>query len=145
MPSSIRTPGVVPTLAAVDTLPQLPRQYTPVVSGLTTPGAGTYTLQEGWYIRQERLVTFFCRVTWSAHTGTGQISLNLPFPALPTSFCITNLSVDGFALPAGSFVVGLINNSTQLDVFSNAAGTLANINVNAPGRIFASGTYISKD
>jgi hypothetical protein len=59
--------------------------FIPVVSGLTTAGVGTYTLQQGRFLKIGRLVAFMLRVDWSAHTGTGGISITgLPSPSMAT-------------------------------------------------------------
>ena len=53
--------------------------YTPVVSGATTAGAGTYTTQTGTYSIVDGRLKFDFNITWTAHTGTGQIVVSLPF------------------------------------------------------------------
>lgn len=54
--------------------------FTPVVKGSTTAGSGTYVSQSGVYTKIGRLVTINMVVTWSAHTGTGNITIDgLPF------------------------------------------------------------------
>lgn len=56
--------------------------YTPILAGLTTPGAPTYSLQEGWYARAGPLVTAWGRITWTAAGGaTGTASISLPIVA----------------------------------------------------------------
>lgn len=55
------------------------RQFLPVVAGMTTDGTGTYTVQDGWYLRKGLLVDFWYAVVWTAHSGTGQIKINLPY------------------------------------------------------------------
>ncbi len=55
--------------------------YTPVVSGATTAGAGTYTTQTASYTIENGRLKVDINVAWSAHTGTGQILISLPFAA----------------------------------------------------------------
>lgn len=57
------------------------RNYTPTVSGGTTAGAGTYTHQTGWVMRQGLITDVWFDVRWSAHTGTGDLQLDLPYEA----------------------------------------------------------------
>jgi hypothetical protein len=51
--------------------------FNPVVEGTSAAGSGTYTLQKGDYRVQGDYVEFNLRVTWSAHTGTGNIQINI--------------------------------------------------------------------
>lgn len=56
--------------------------FSPTISGGTTAGAGTYTTQLGYYSRVGNIVFFEVQLTWSAHTGTGQMRLSsLPIAA----------------------------------------------------------------
>lgn len=47
--------------------------WTPVIAGQTTAGVGTYTEQRGSYCIVGNTVTICGLVTWTAHTGTGQL------------------------------------------------------------------------
>jgi hypothetical protein len=50
------------------------------LKGLTSAGVGTYTAQEGFYIKVGNIVMVAARTHWSAHTGTGQLNaFGLPF------------------------------------------------------------------
>lgn len=53
------------------------------LTAATTPlaGTGTYSIQVGTYTRIGRRVFFTLHLSWSAHTGTG----NLYFDGLPLS------------------------------------------------------------
>jgi hypothetical protein len=54
--------------------------FVPVIVGLTTAGTGTYTLQAGFWTKVGGVVTYFIDLTWSAHTGTGNMAVQiLPF------------------------------------------------------------------
>jgi len=54
--------------------------FTPTIEGSTTPGVGTYSRQEGYYMCYGSLVIISYEIVWSAHTGTGNLELgNLPF------------------------------------------------------------------
>jgi hypothetical protein len=56
--------------------------YTPVLSGSTTPGAPTYSLQDGWYVRRGPLVKFWGRITWTALGGAaGNAQISIPIVA----------------------------------------------------------------
>lgn len=55
------------------------RQFLPTVSGATSAGAGTYTHQVGWVLRQGLMVDVWFDVLWTGHTGTGNLYLDLPY------------------------------------------------------------------
>lgn len=55
--------------------------WQPEVFGATTAGAGTYAAnkQIGTVRRSDNMVELFFDVTWSAHTGTGNMYVQLPY------------------------------------------------------------------
>lgn len=55
--------------------------FTPVLEGMTSAGAGTYTTQVGHYQKVGKVVTGVINLVWSAHTGTG----NLKITGLPVA------------------------------------------------------------
>lgn len=56
-------------------------QWTPVISGTSTAGAGTYSQQFGWYTLLGNILHYGGTLVWSAHTGTGNVTLaGLPYP-----------------------------------------------------------------
>ncbi len=55
------------------------QQYIPTISGTTTAGEGTYTRQIGWVLRQGLLTDVWFDISWSAHTGTGSLSVDMPY------------------------------------------------------------------
>jgi hypothetical protein len=73
--------------------------WTPVIQGSTASGTGTYTTQQGYYYRIGWITFIVGKVTWTAHTGTGNIRISgLPFTPnsdmpLPTFF--SNLAFTG--------------------------------------------------
>ena len=78
--------------------------YTPTVQGGTSAGAGTYSVQTGTYIVDEYLYcTLNYQATWSAHTGTGTLLMNLPFTAGDTS-------LDSFLASNYTYGAGVIPN-----------------------------------
>lgn len=54
------------------------RDHDFTVSGSTASGAGTYSNQKGSYTQIGKLVFIEGRISWSAHTGTGNLLLDLP-------------------------------------------------------------------
>ena len=54
--------------------------WTPTVRGEGSAGTTTYTLQEGFYTKIGDTVFLYCRVTYSAATGTGTLQIKgVPF------------------------------------------------------------------
>lgn len=106
--------------------------FTPVVTGLTIAGAGTYTTQIGTYRKAGRQVTYEIQLGWSAHTGTGAMSITgLPFTTALTGLQTFAIDYDGLVVGAGkqaSATAG--NNGTQIfmracDPAGGAVGNIA--------------------
>lgn len=105
--------------------------FTPVVVGTTDAGVGTYTVQVGRYTRIGNVVNFYIQLAWTAHTGTGYLTITgLPF----TSANIANLRYpivirnNGLAAAAGYTIQGIVNvNSTTIsfDEYKDTDGSLA--------------------
>jgi len=73
-----KPPGVTITQVAT---------YSPTYLGGTTPGATTYSVQQGWYWRAGQLLFVTGLVVWTAATGTGDAQISLPFvPSITFGF-----------------------------------------------------------
>jgi hypothetical protein len=60
--------------------------WSPTIIGTTTGGTGTYDKQQGFYTKIGRVVTVQGHIKWTAHTGTGNMTLgNFPFPTSATA------------------------------------------------------------
>jgi len=85
--------------------------YTPVVTGSSSAGAGTYTVQYGRWHRIGKRVFFRIKVSVnSGHTGSGMIQVGLPTLAVaaPNNEETTcTIAVTGVSTVGGQ--VGLIN------------------------------------
>lgn len=110
--------------------------FTPTIEGSTSAGIGTYTSRSGSYTQIGNIVYFQLEVTWSAHTGTGNMRVSgFPYPAvnaepLPTGWVWSdNLTITGqatFGLINGQTygAVGVINNGTYSPLALDTAATL---------------------
>lgn len=58
--------------------------YTPVVTGSSVAGTGTYTLQFGRYNRVGNIIHYNIGITLTNHTGSGQMQVSLPVAARST-------------------------------------------------------------
>ena len=95
--------------------------FTPVISGSTSAGSGTYTFQSGWYTKIGNRVIFNVTLGWSAHTGTGNILFSgLPFTSASASGLNYNpctFLADGLTLTALNMLGGTINpNNTTISI-----------------------------
>ena len=98
--------------------------FTPAVVGSNDAGSGTYTTQTARYTRVGNQVTVIINLAWSAHTGTGSMSVSgLPFTsgsAISSPICVAayNLSVS-----AGWYLTGWIKtSSTSIELLQMPTG-----------------------
>lgn len=83
--------------------------FTPVVSGSTTAGAGTYTAINGVYTKIGNTVYFQIDYILSAHTGTGDTLITgLPFTSGTTYYTNIVSSAQNLALTASYYIGGSI-------------------------------------
>jgi hypothetical protein len=118
------------------------RAFTPFISGTTSAGVGTYLSQVGTYTITNNIVYFQLEMSWTAHTGTGDILVSgFPYAAQnsqPTPIgwvWSNNLTITGQA------TFGLTGNQTYgpLGAVNNGAYTAVPIDTSAALRI--SGFY----
>ena len=107
--------------------------YTPVISGSTTAGTGTYTggAASGGYSIVGNICHFWFNSTITAHTGTGNFQLSLPITAATITngrWGITIGYLDAMTSPASTYVTGVISSAgtvmaLQSAVVAGGAGT----------------------
>ena len=119
--------------------------YTPVISGGTVVGAGTYTTQKGRWSQIGNIVYFAAQITISAHTGSGTARISLPTTAgtfdvqfrCPSHVSSVDLTADTVNL------TGVITTGATtvyiVESHDNAAGT--NMALDAIGTYSISGFY----
>lgn len=78
--------------------------YTPTYLGATTPGATTYTLQQGGWRRIGAAIIVTGTVVWTAATGTGSANYSLPFAPVNTAnqFFSGSVRVDSVTFANGT-------------------------------------------
>ena len=123
--------------------------WTPTIIGGTTPGVGTYTIQTGFYHKIGNIVFATGSVTWTAHSGTGNLYLgNLPFKIRnQTNYdpeCI--IRTDNVPWPAGTGVLfgEFQPNQTYVQIVedrSNAPELF--LQMNATGTVHFTGFYLT--
>jgi hypothetical protein len=118
--------------------------FTPVIAGTTTAGAGTYTLQTGTYTRIGNRVMFSARVTWTAHTGTGNFTITgLPF-ASSASTPTSPFSVIGISVTYTGTLVAYASTGTSVITLAQqtSAATLTSLTILASGDLLINGSYM---
>jgi len=77
--------------------------YTPVISGGSVAGVGTYTTQIGEYFLNGNLCTVIINLVWTAHTGSGQARVSLPFTAASNSLNVAGtMTASGYTFAANT-------------------------------------------
>ena len=99
--------------------------WTPVIVGGTTAGVGTYVARNGSYIKIGKMVNVDLTIITSAHTGTGDMLITLPFVVVGNSIGTAFLSETTFT---GSFIVSrALNNTQTLDLRSITSNATASV------------------
>lgn len=122
--------------------------FTPTISGETTGGVGTYTTQTGRYTRIGNSVRFSILVTWTAHTGTGNMFVGgLPFTAVAAAgFTPVDVSSSSLTKPADTYITAMVAGGTQsISLYSvstsSTAATNTKLAIDAVATLYLSGTY----
>jgi len=95
--------------------------WTPYFFGNTTPGTPTYTVQNGYYYKINRLVFISCSITISAVGGmTGTLLLGgLPFPVSGNQ-AIGGISI-GYKNTVNNYHFGFMPNTSRLQGYNGVA------------------------
>lgn len=94
--------------------------FTPAVAGDSVAGAGTYTGQTGKYVKVGKMVYASVYLSWSAHTGTGNMTVTgLPF--VSDSSGVFNIGYQTLTVPASSLPKAYIGSSSSTILFVQAA------------------------
>ena len=121
--------------------------WTPTIVGLTSEGTASYTKQGGQYTKIGRLVSFDCWVTWSGHTGTGNMIISgLPFtPSTSSNNAYAPSAYAALAVPSGSVFTSDISPNEafiRCRSVSTTTGSISSLAIIANGEIRMSGQYV---
>ena len=120
--------------------------FTPTIIGTTAAGTGTYITQVGRYTKIGDRVLFDIIVTWSAHTGTGNMRV-AGLPYTPNAALFNSCAIGKFAdisLTAGTYASATVRDNVtdiqlnELVVGGGASGVVA---MDGSGAIQISGSY----
>jgi hypothetical protein len=120
--------------------------FTPVVVGSTSAGVGTYSIQTGKYTKIGDLVQIQIYLNWTAHTGTGALTIEgLPFvseyySSISTSY-ISNLALTANYI-AGAFVESGLG-KIQMVQQAVGGGSVQLVQMDSSAVIMLGGTYKS--
>ncbi len=116
--------------------------FTPTVYGATVAGTTTYTTQTGRYARVGNRIDVWLRVTWTAQTGSGSLTVGgLPFTSKSTflgSMVVFPLS---FTFAGSGIVAFLSGSRTYLELYSPASGGGGLVAMDTAADLIISGTY----
>lgn len=121
--------------------------FTPVLEGMTTAGAGTYTTQIGEYTLIGNRCLFNLTLVWTAHTGTGNMRLTgLPFTSetgpriYPCAVYGSNITMTAAHVLQAS--VQPNSKTIELTSYPSGGGAAVNIAMDVAGTIYISGHYL---
>ena len=118
--------------------------WTPTIAGSSTPGTGTYSVQSGTYTKIGNTVRVTANLTWTGHTGVGQITVaGYPFTSTaeisPLSF-----SYYGTSLVLVGPLFQAYKNGSSTDsgtAQTSATGGFTAVGIVAAGTYYVSGVY----
>jgi hypothetical protein len=122
--------------------------WTPFIKGASTAGTGTYSVQAGTYTKVGRVVYFQGRLTWSAHTGTGDMQIGgIPFTSLSTTDSNSPCNfgyINNLSLSASGVLTGFVfpnTNDVGLYQYPAGGGAAGSVAIDTAADIIFSGTY----
>lgn len=122
--------------------------FTPTISGSSSAGAGTYSVQQGRYTKVGNMVYVTAVMTWSAHTGTGNMRLSgLPFTVLSVASLEPPLSIlaSQVALTANNVLGATFRQgATYAEVlqYPTGGGGLADVPIDTAATIRYAGSFL---
>jgi hypothetical protein len=124
--------------------------WTPTVVGTTTAGTATYSQQNGQYTKIGNMVTATAYVEWSAHTGTGNMTLGgLPFTTLSAGANLGGVAIaynHNIVLTANNVITAYIGGNTTLitvDQYPVGGGGSTAVPMDASGGFIYTISYLA--
>ena len=119
--------------------------WTPVMAGSSTPGTGTYTTQAGYFTRIGRTVFVQCYIAWTAHTGTGNMYISLPYAS--SASLQYGMNIIDYANLTVAGIAGIETRpgfaSTILIVAPTTGGSVSSIPFDSAATVLFSLTYFA--
>jgi hypothetical protein len=112
--------------------------FTPAVSGTTVVGTGTYTTQSGTYTQDGKFSNVWMNISWTAHTGTGSMTVNLPF-TVANKLQVLNVMADGLTY-TGQLCAAVSAGDNKIRIWSETSGnTLAQLAFDTAATLYING------
>lgn len=123
--------------------------FTPTIVGTTVNGVGTYTVQNGRYSRIGRLVIFDILISWTAHTGTGNMQVEgLPFISINGSgrSALNIIAVNVSYTAAATLSARILQNVSSISIVQtpSGGGAISNVPIDTAGEFTISGSYAAQ-
>jgi len=124
-------------------------EYTPKIVGGTSGGAATYTTQRGYFLRRGIDVDAWFALTWTGHTGTGNLRIELPFIVENSGIDIFTGTVSDsnitYAAGRTHLVLAGLNNTLYTEVQQSGSGVARQVlAISAAGTLVGHLRYIAK-
>jgi hypothetical protein len=124
-------------------------QFFPVITGSTSAGTATYAPAKGTYSKIGNVVFFNCYLTWSGHTGTGDMRVSgLPFTSSSTANTQTAVSIafmDSLSLTAGNVLSAYVDVGQTYVVLvqtPTGGGGASGVPLDPAGSLMVAGHYL---
>jgi hypothetical protein len=118
------------------------RSFTPIVYGSTSAGTATYTSQYGSYVQNNNIVNFELEISWSAHTGTGDLVIGgLPIAAANSEPQSTNFVYANGLTITGQGVWGPQSNQTYGTLNAINNGSVSTVAIDTAATLRITGAY----
>lgn len=107
-------------------------EFTPVVFGTVSAGAAAaYSVQKGYIRRDDDDVWGWINVTWSGHTGTGNLRISgLPFQAITGMNFPVTIYASNLSLSASNVIAGVVSSGqSYISLLQMPVGGGAGVNV----------------
>lgn len=122
--------------------------FTPSIIGMTTAGTATYSLRYGRYTRIGNIVFISIRMTWSAHTGTGNLAVSgLPFAGHAGEEQYFPYYTSNLTLATGQYPQALMRvSSSQIELGRSGTGAVGSaVAMDTAATIILQGFYFTDD
>lgn len=115
--------------------------WTPVLVGVTSAGTGTYSAQVGTFTKIGNVVHFDIYIVWTAHTGTGQMKITLPFTAGTGVEYVCNVFLANLTF-SNSLAGVILSGDDDISLFTYASNSARSaLNMDTAATLSISGTY----